>query len=222
MSRAARVRLSSLLLLALAGCDDRPSGPGTPVGNLRVEVLGLPPGAAGAVTVSGPSGFSQVLTGTQTFPEVMPGTYTVSAAVVAANFREYTPTPASQTITVLAGNAVTTAGVFYAAPVGAISIIITGLESGGTAAVTVTGPGYTQEVAESTILADLDPGSYTVTARDTVDLEGTPHSPTPASQTVSVVIHDTTTAAVAYSPTSPLFGRGRVPANLNARVGTRR
>lgn len=217
MRLANRFRLTSLLLLALAGCDDRPSGPSTPVGNLRVAVLGLPAGAAAAVTVSGPNGFSQVLTGTQTFPEVTPGTYTVSAAIVTANAREYTPTPASQTITVLAGNAVVTANVLYAAPVGAIAITITGLET-GTAAVTVTGPGYTQDVATSTILADLDPGSYTVTARDTVDLEGILHSPTPASQTVTVVIHDTTTATVVYSPSASLLGRGGEAANLDRLV----
>ena len=220
MSLAARFR-SSLLLLALAGCDDRPGGPSTPVGNLRVEVLGLPPGTGGAVTVSGPNGFSQVLTGTRTFPEVTPGTYTVTAVSVTANSREYTPTPTSQTITVLAGNGVVTADVLYSAPVGAIAITITGLETGSTAAVTVSGPGYAQDVAESTILADLDPGSYTVAARDTVDLEGTPHSPTPASQTVSVVIHDTTTAAVVYSPSAILLGRAGAPAHREARIATR-
>lgn len=200
MSFAVRIRPSSLLLLALAGCDGGPSGPSTPVGNLRVTVLGLPSGTAASVTVSGPNGFTQSLAGTQTFPQITPGSYTVSAASVTANSREYIPSPASQTVVVPAGTGFVNANVFYAAQTGALAITITGLGSASMAAVTVTGPGYTQDVPASTILVDLDPGSYTVTARDTVALGGTPHTASPASQTVSVVLHDTATANVVYSP----------------------
>jgi hypothetical protein len=200
MSFAVRIRPSSLLLLVLAGCDGGPSGPSTPFGNLRVTVLGLPSGTAASVTVSGPNSFNQSLTGTRTFPQITPGSYTVSAASVTANSREYTPNPASQTIVVPAGTGFVNANVFYSAPTGALAINITGLGSGSTAAVTVTGPGYTQDVPASTILVDLDPGSYTVTARDTVALGGTPHTASPASQAVTVVLHDTVTANVIYSP----------------------
>ncbi|WP_337869792.1 hypothetical protein [Meiothermus sp.] len=59
------------------GCD--PNG----TGDLVVNVSGLPGGVNAKVSVNGPSGFSQNLTGSQTFTATAAGTYTISADKVA-------------------------------------------------------------------------------------------------------------------------------------------
>ncbi|MFN3390397.1 MAG: hypothetical protein ACK40N_01420 [Meiothermus ruber] len=60
-----------------AGCD--PNG----TGNLVVNVSGLPGGVSAKVSVTGPSGFNQNPTGSQTFTAIAAGTYTVTADKVA-------------------------------------------------------------------------------------------------------------------------------------------
>jgi hypothetical protein len=198
MSLAARVRPRTLLLLGLLGCSGDPSGLST--GNLRVTVVGLPVGTAATVTVSGPDGFSQSVTATQTFSQITPGTYTVTASTVTVNASAYTPSPGSQTIGVAAGSAVAGATVSYSRESGALALTINGLGSASAAAVTVTGPGYSVEVPASTTLEDLTPGTYTVTARDTTATGGTPHTASPTSQSVDVLSNATASASVTYAP----------------------
>ncbi|HEY9015048.1 MAG TPA: zinc-dependent metalloprotease family protein [Gemmatimonadales bacterium] len=197
MSLAARVRPIVLLLLLL-GCDGGPSGPST--GNLTVTVLGLPASTSASVAVTGPDGFSQIATATQTFSALAPGTYTVAATTVTASGHDYTASPASQNVAVLAGGRTVNATVFYSTATGNLAVAINGLGTGGEAAVTVTGPGYSQSVPSSTTLFNLDPGTYTVEARDTVAVGGTPHTASPSSQTVNVAAHATANASVTYSP----------------------
>ncbi|GIW31892.1 MAG: hypothetical protein KatS3mg071_2066 [Meiothermus sp.] len=60
-----------------AGCD--PNG----TGDLVVTVSGLPSGVEAKVSVTGPSGFNQNLTGSQTLTAIAAGTYTVTADKVA-------------------------------------------------------------------------------------------------------------------------------------------
>jgi sugar lactone lactonase YvrE len=60
-----------------AGCD--PSG----TGDLVVNISGLPGGVNAKVSVTGPSGFNQNLTASQTFTATAAGTYTVTADKVA-------------------------------------------------------------------------------------------------------------------------------------------
>jgi hypothetical protein len=195
MSMAARTKLLSLLLLALLACDG-PSGPSS--GMLTLTVLGLPSGSAAAITINGPNGYTQSVTASQTFSQLAPGPYTITAANVTVGAVEYTPNPSSQTVGV--GNGQASASVLYSQATGNLAVNITGLGSASTAAVTVTGPGYSQEVPATTTLVGLDPGSYTVTARDTVANGGTPHTASPTSQTVSVTAHTTDSANVSYSP----------------------
>jgi len=198
MRLAAPLRPHTFLLLGLLGCSGDPSGLST--GNLRVTVLGLPAGTAATVTVSGPDGFSQSVTATQTFSQITPGTYTITASAVTANSSAYTPTPGTQTIGVAAGTAVASATVSYSHEAGALTVTINGLGSASTAAVTVTGPGYSQEVPASTTLQNLTPGTYTVSARDTTATGGTPHTASPSSQSVGVLPNATASASVTYAP----------------------
>jgi hypothetical protein len=174
---------------------------------LTVIVIGLPSGTSAAITVTGPDGFNQSVTATQTFPSVMPGTYTIAASSVTDGTSEYSPSPPSQTVTV---NGNRSAQVMYSLATGNLAVSITGLGTSGTAAVTVTGPGgYSQAVARTTTLASLTPGSYTVTARDTAPPGGATHTASPATQPVTVVARQTAPANVSYSP--PTTG----PLNLN-------
>jgi hypothetical protein len=72
-------------------------------GSLRVIIEGLPAGAAGAVTVTGPGNFSQVVTETRTLSPLTPQTYTVSAADVVSGSTTYTPSVSRPSVLVAAG-----------------------------------------------------------------------------------------------------------------------
>ncbi|MCA9769738.1 MAG: hypothetical protein KC485_13045, partial [Gemmatimonadetes bacterium] len=80
--------------------------PAPTTGSLAITVSGLPGGASSAITVSGPGGYSQAVTGTTTLNGLAPGTYTIAAANVAAGGSSYQPTPTSQTAAVTAGGTV--------------------------------------------------------------------------------------------------------------------
>ena len=199
MSFAAPRRPAWLLLLLLLGCDGGPSGPSA--GSLRVTVLGLPNGTAAAVTVTGPDNFNQPVSATQTFSQVTPGVYTVSAAAVAVSNSTYDPSPPSQTVTVSATNTQSTASVFYSQASGTLTVDVNGLGTSRSAAITVTGPGgYNQAVDGTTTLAGLDPGVYTVKAADAASIGCATHTASPDSQDVSVVARSTAVATVDYNP----------------------
>jgi hypothetical protein len=199
MSFVARVRPLWILLIGLLGCDGGPSGPSAP--SLRVTILGLPSGSAAAVTVSGPGGFSQPVTATQTLTPLTPGTYMVAASDVTAGTAEYSPSPTSQTVAVNSGQV--SASVLYSTTTGNLTVNITGLGTSRRAAVTVTGPGgYTRSLDATTTLSALTPGDYTVTAQDVTSSCGaTPYSANPQTQMVTVTARTTTSATVSYSST---------------------
>jgi hypothetical protein len=191
----AHLRPLWLVLIAVLGCD---GGNGPSAGNLTITVLGVPAGSSAAITVTGPSGFSQPVTATQTFTQVTPGSYTVAASSVMAGGSEYAPSPPNQSITVN-GNA--NASVLYARATGNLAITINGLGTASSAAVTVTGPNsYSQAVTSSTTILGLTPGSYTVTARDTTATGGTSETAAPNAQIVSVQARQTAGATVTYTP----------------------
>lgn len=187
-----------LLVILLLGCDGGPSGPSA--GNLRVTVLGLPTGTAAAISVTGPDGFNQPVTVTQSFTQLTPGTYTIAAASVAASGSSYDPSPPSQTVTVTASDAQAGATVFYSQATGTLTVTITGLGTSRSAAVTVTGPGgYNQPVDATTKLSGLDPGDYTVIAGNAAAIGCATHTPSPVTQNITVVARATVTATVTYS-----------------------
>jgi hypothetical protein len=198
MSVAARMKSVSLLLLALLGCDGGPSGPSTG-GSLRVTILGLPTGSAATVTVTGPGGFNQGLTSTQTLSQLAPGSYAVTATDVNIGGAQYTPSPLTQSVTVNSNQS--TATVVYSGTTGSLTVNITGLGTSRTAAVTVTGPGgYSQPVNTTTTLKELTPGDYTVSAANPASSGCTSYAPTPTAQVVTVVAKQTAVANVSYDP----------------------
>jgi hypothetical protein len=197
MSFAARVRPLCLLLIAVLGCDGGPSGPSG--GSLRVTVLGLPSGATAAITISGPDGFSQPATASQTFTQLTPGTYTVVATAVTSGSLAYEPSPANQTVTVPA-DAQASVSISYSQASGSLTVTINGLGTSRTAAVTVSGPGgYNHSITATATLVGLDPGDYVITAANATPTGCASQTPSPTTQTVSVVARTTSNATVTYS-----------------------
>jgi hypothetical protein len=109
-----------------------------------------------------------------------------------------------RTVAVAAGETATTSfAVTCTAITGELTVTITGLPAGTSAAVTVTGPdGFTRAVTTTTTLADLAPGSYTVAAADVAN-GGTQYTPSPKSRVVPVAAAATASAAVAYAVVAP-------------------
>src|SRR5918998_371793 len=100
MNSAARSRLSSMLMLVLLGCSGDPSGPNGG-GVLAVTISGLPSGSAAAVSISGPNGFAQSLTSSQTFTALTAGSYTITASGVTVASTIYQASPTTQTLAVV-------------------------------------------------------------------------------------------------------------------------
>ena len=83
-------------------------------GTLALTISGLPSGVAAQVSVTGPGGFSQVLSSSQTLNTLAPGSYTVTAGRVTSGAPSYNAAPGSQIVTITAG-ATSTATVTYSA-----------------------------------------------------------------------------------------------------------
>jgi hypothetical protein len=84
-------------------------------------------------------------------------------------------------------------------PTGNLQISVTGLPTGVSADITVTGPNYSKKLTAATNLTDLGLGSYTLTVAE-VSQNTTAYLGVPASQTVEVVSGGTASANVAYIP----------------------
>ncbi len=169
------------------------------VGSLRINVSGLPLGVNAALSITGPGGYSATATGATTLTNLVPGSYTVSAASVTAPGQLYQASPPSQVLAV-AVNATTTAGVTYAPTTGAIAVVVSGLPGGAAAQVTVSGPGgFTQTLTGTATLTGLQPGNYAIVAASVVS--GGTYSPSPATQTATVAAGATVTASVVYAGT---------------------
>jgi hypothetical protein len=198
MRTAARGHIRSILLLLLLGCSGDPTGPGG--GALSVAIQGLPSGSTAAVSISGPNGYGQSLTSSQTLTGLAPGAYTVTASDVTVGTAPYQASPASQVV-VVSNNSPANASVVYATPAGNLALAISGLGTGNNAAVTVSGPGgYTQSVTSTRTLSGLTPGTYTIDAQNVTASCGSPYAVSPATQNVTVIASATTNATVSYSP----------------------
>ena len=199
MPLISRKQLFSLVLFAALACDGGPSSLST--GNLSVSVLGLPAGASAAVMVTGPDGYSQSVSATQTLSQLVSGTYTVVASSVTVGSVAYSASPVSQSV--LVGSSTANASIVYASGAGSLALTINGLGTKNSAAVTVTGPGgYTQPVTATTTLTGLAAGTYAVSAQDVTASCGTLYTAGPATQSATVASGSTASATVTYNPQS--------------------
>jgi glucose/arabinose dehydrogenase len=124
-----RFLLLSLLLSLTVACGGGGGGGNeTTTGTLVVTVSGLPAGLDGSVAVSGPGGYMQSVKATQTLINLVPGTYTLTAAVVLSGATPYAPQPSTQSVMVAAGEAAT-ATIGYAAQA-ALSLTLTQVAGG--------------------------------------------------------------------------------------------
>ena len=191
--------LSCLIAVGLTACGGGdPVEPITPA--LSVMVSGLPTGTSAQVTVTGPGGYSQSLSGTQTLAPLTAGPYTIAASAVTVGSMSYSGTPVSQTVdlsgaaTVLVTYSTTSAGGSR------LLVNINGLASGTPAALTVTGPGgYSQTVTTTRTLTGLAAGSYTIAAADVI-VGGTTYTASPSGQSVGVTSTSATVVTATYGP----------------------
>ena len=155
-------------------------------GSLAVAVTGLPGGTSADVTVTGPGGYTRLLTATTTLVLLTPGTYTLTAAPVTTGSGTFSASPSSQNVTVTASPVATGATVTYSLPAGAIAIAASGYPAGTTPVFTLTGPGASRIQNGPGMVSGLTVGTWTVTAAS-VTSGATTDRPTPPSATVSVV-----------------------------------
>lgn len=116
MRRFLSALLTAVCALACGGGGGSSNPPGPSTGTLVLTVSGLPNLVPAAITIQGPAGFSQSPTASATYTAA-PGAYTLTALPSGG----LNPTPASQVVTVTAGQT-TPALVTYSAPPVAVSI----------------------------------------------------------------------------------------------------
>ena len=167
-------------------------------GALAVAVTGLPGGVAASVVVTSAAGFSATIIAAMTLNDLAPGTYQLAASTVSSGGLAYAPSPASQAVSVVAGQ-VANASVGYGLGNGSLAVDISGLPTGAAASVQVTGPaGFAAALTASQVLAGLAPATYQVAA-GTVTVGGFNYTPSAATQTVAVPAGGAATASVVYA-----------------------
>ncbi len=138
------------------------SAPPAATGDLAVTIGGLTAGAGGSVSVTGPNGYVQWFTTSQTLAKLVPGTYHVAAGNITSGGVTYVAAPASQSVTVTGG--VTAAAIVtYSGPAtppppaaGSLVLTVSGLPAGTNGAITVTGPSaFSRTVTASQTLTGL-------------------------------------------------------------------
>lgn len=173
-------------------------------GKLLVVTEGLPGGVTvtiGNLVGSGLASGREI--DTDTFLEGLePGSYTVSGRLIEAMIDDVWYTVDMPDKVEVHPGEIATVHVRFVAQQGDLTLEISGLPEETEANVTVTGPaGFAIEIKRSTILVEVHPGDYTVTAENVPDPEGgrafepCPHEP----QTVTVVASGTVAANVHYS-----------------------
>jgi hypothetical protein len=192
----ATLAAAALVLLAAACGGKDATAPRA--GALAINLTGLPATTAPSVSITGPNAFDQTVgPAAVTLTDLTAGSYTITAANVAAGGTSYVPLPASQTVQVPAGGTAS-ASIAYTATPGSLSLTISGLPPGVDAAVSIGGPsGYSSLQSASATLTGLSPGPYTISAgaAGTTTL----YDPTPASQTVAISSGGTSSATVTYA-----------------------
>jgi hypothetical protein len=210
MRQAARSLPKSLLLLSLllwvvSGCT---SGSPSSLGSLNLSVQGLT-GIGANITVTGPNSFSQSVKASDKLQELAAGTYTVTARDVVQGSDSYLPDKRQQSPEVKAGE---TASIIVTyskqnPSSGSLEVTVNGLPSGTNADVTITGPnGFSQSVTTSSVLSNLTPSDYQLTAK-VVKVGSDTYTPIPASHTIGMTAGGKTEFTVTYTKQTSTVGQ---------------
>lgn len=159
-----------------AACRD----PKPTTGSLIVAVDGLPAGADAGVSVQGPNNFLKHVPATTTLENLVPGDYAVTVATTRFSGALYTSPTFTEVHTVKAGRT-ERATVAYSLGSGLISILISGLPDGVSAALVLDGPAGRRSVSGSGTIGELPAGTYTLRA-DTI--------PTPAGDLFATAMRE--------------------------------
>ncbi|HEV8150980.1 MAG TPA: hypothetical protein VGP61_12405, partial [Gemmatimonadales bacterium] len=171
-------------------------------GALQVTAGGIPAGSNANITVSGPNGFSQPLSGSQLLTNLAPGNYTVAAGSVLSGGQLYVPAPAQQSILVSAALTPELVAVSYSQALGSLTVTVSGLPAGTSASITVSGPGgYAMALSGSQTVTGLVAGLYSI-ASGAVSSGGVSYSAQPAVQSVTLSAGGNAAANVVYAATS--------------------
>ncbi len=206
MRRSVSLLCAAILVTA---CDQQPS-----TGSLVVNMSGLPSGAEGAVRVSGPNQFFQLVRATTTLENLEPGRYAVIRDTVLVANNRYGVPLVRDSVTVERGRSASTAAT-YTLSSGSIALSVLGLPDNVTSSVRVIGPAplntYNQVHTATTTITGLRPGTYAVIAETLTSFLGDRFSGLPIEQSVVVAPSLTPVAAsVAYELVS-----GTLAVNVN-------
>ena len=173
-------------------------------GKLNIRISGLPAGVNADVRVSLGNTFIGTATGTTTLEQITPGTYSLVANTVSNAGVVYVPSPPTQSVTVSAGSSPATASVIYAAQVlpTRISLTVTGLPTGSTPSVTITGPAFAPRTVNTLGPISIDvpaAGTYTVTAARYTVSPTEVYDPDVAVRQVVVTAQQTVSVIVPYT-----------------------
>jgi len=134
-------------------------------GAIAVSASGLPTGAAGDVAITGPSGFARTVATGSTLGGLAPGTYRLSPTAVTVEDATYAPMTPSVDVVVAASATPAAAAFPYQLASGTLIVSIAGLPGGMPASAIVAGPNsFRRTVTSGDRLANLVPGTYTITA----------------------------------------------------------
>ncbi len=176
---------------------------------VEVVIAGLPDNVAGSAILTSPANTDTPVSGTVRIAPALAGRWQLSVADVVHNGSRWKPVQALFDSTVSAGDTLRFL-VAYVRTTGELSINITGLPTGVSAQVTVSGPnGYSTSVNNSELLTGLEPGEYVIAAND-VTSSGTTYVPQPRSATVTVAVNSAATATVSYTAPGPNFAVAQV------------
>jgi len=195
------------LVLSLAACQTGTTPPEEEAGfgSLAVAVSGLPVGAAADVTVTGPGGFSEKVTATDTLGGLPEGSYAIAAADVTAGGVQYAASVNPANVNVHADDVAVTAVTYAAVSTepGSLEVTITGLPGGVDADVDVSGPdGFAETATASVTFDEVEPGVYTVTAAQ-VDDGGDVYAPTVTGSPATVSAGGSAQVSVTYTFLDP-------------------
>ena len=94
---------------------------------LLVNINGLATGTSAAVTVTGPGGYSQAVTTTQTLTGLAAGSYTIAAQNITVGGTTYTVSPGSQSVSVNATTATVRTVTYGPPPSGVLNLRVDGM-----------------------------------------------------------------------------------------------